>query len=174
MSTAGEQSQYAPLGYCAVCGRPLIERHIHGRPRPYCAACDRAVYEDPKLAVAVVIAIGEHLLLQRRAIDPGRGLWTFPSGYVDRGEVVEEAAAREAREEVNLAVHIDRLLGLYSSAGNPVVLAVYIATPLGEAFSAGDEVDDVALFDPADLPPLAFAHDARIIADFLAVRGQPA
>jgi ADP-ribose pyrophosphatase YjhB (NUDIX family) len=114
-----------------------------------------------------VIAFGGRIVLQRRAIDPGLGAWTFPSGYVDRGEVVEQAAAREVLEEVNLPVRIERLLGLYSRAGDPVALAVYVATPLADAFSAGDEVAEVALFDPADLPPLAFPHDARIIADYL-------
>lgn len=162
------------MRYCAYCGNELIERHLFGKVRPYCPACDRAVFEDPKLAVAVVIAIGGRILLQRRDIDPGRGAWTFPSGYVDRGEVVEEAAAREVREEVNLPVRIDRLLGLYSAAGNPVVLAVYAATPLADEFTAGEEVSAVALFDPADLPPLAFPHDARIIADYLASQGAPA
>ncbi len=162
------------MKYCAYCGHELIERHLFGKVRPYCPVCDRAVFEDPKLAVAVVIAIGGRILLQRRDIDPGRGAWTFPSGYVDRGEVVEEAAAREVREEVNLPVRIDRLLGLYSAAGNPVVLAVYAATPLADEFTAGEEVSAVALFDPADLPPLAFPHDARIIADYLAAQRPPA
>jgi ADP-ribose pyrophosphatase YjhB (NUDIX family) len=167
----GAEPAPVPHGYCGGCGRPLGERQIHGRPRPYCAACKRAVFHDPKLAVAVVIGFGGRILLQRRAIDPGRGAWTFPSGYVDRGEVVEEAAAREVREEVNLAVRIDRLLGLYSRAGEPVVLAAYAATPLADDFAPGEEVSEVALFDPADLPPLAFPHDARIIADYLAHGG---
>lgn len=162
------------MSYCTHCGHQLTTAHRFGRERPYCPACDRTIFEDPKLAVAVVIAISGRILLQRRDIDPGRGAWTFPSGYVDRGEVVEEEAAREVREEVNLAVRIDYLLGLYSSAGNPVVLAVYAATPLTETFAPGEEVSAVALFDPADLPPLAFPHDARIIADYLAARRAPA
>ncbi|MCC6629158.1 MAG: NUDIX domain-containing protein [Chloroflexi bacterium] len=158
----------APLGYCRGCGRPLTERHIHGRARPFCIDCQRPVFDDPKLAVAVIVAIDGRILLQQRAIDPGRGAWTFPSGFVDRGEVVEEAAARETLEEVRLPVRVDRLLGLYSRAGNPVVLAVYTATPLADTFAAGDEVAAVALFDPVDLPRLAFPQDERIIADYLA------
>jgi 8-oxo-dGTP diphosphatase len=157
------------LGFCGRCGHPLEERVIGGQPRPFCSVCQRAVYFDPKLAVAVVITIGGQFLLQQRAIDPGMGAWTFPSGYVDRGEVVEEAAIREVREEVNLVVRIDRLLGLYSRVGDPVVLAVYTATALDEIYSPGDEVAAVALFDPAELPPLAFPHDNRIVADFLAM-----
>jgi 8-oxo-dGTP diphosphatase len=158
------------LGYCRHCGAALIEREAFGRRRPYCAACDRAVFDDPKLAVAVVVEFEGRILLQQRAIDPGKGGWTFPSGYVDRGEVVEAAAAREVLEEMRLPVRIDRLLGLYSRAGHPVVLAAYAATPLARTFAAGEEVAAVALFDPAALPPLAFPHDPRIIADYLASR----
>jgi 8-oxo-dGTP diphosphatase len=157
--------------YCATCGAGLTERHVHGRVRPFCAACGRPVFLDPKLAVAVLVTIGGRLLLQRRAIEPALGRWTFPSGFVDRGEVVEAAAAREVREEVNLAVRIDWLVGLYSRAGEPVVLAAYAATALADAFAPGDEVDDVQLFDLDALPPLAFPHDARIIADFRAGGG---
>jgi ADP-ribose pyrophosphatase YjhB (NUDIX family) len=131
-------------------------------------ACERPIFLDPKLAVAVVVGIDGRILLQRRSINPGRGAWTFPSGFVDRGEVVEAAAVREVREEVRLDVQIDRLLGLYSTADSPVALAVYSATPLSSSFEAGDEVDEVALFEPANLPPLAFPHDQRIIADYLA------
>ena len=104
------------MRYCSACGQSLTERHVFGKARPHCAACNRTFFEDPKLAVAVVIAIDGRILLQQRDIDPGRGAWTFPSGYVDRGEIVEEAAAREVLEEVNLAVRIDRLLGDYRVA----------------------------------------------------------
>jgi ADP-ribose pyrophosphatase YjhB (NUDIX family) len=171
-----EASARSSLGYCSHCGQPLAERPVHGRLRPQCTACGRTVFFDPKLAVAVVIGFGERILLQRRAIEPGKGQWTFPSGYVDRGEVIEAAAAREVQEEVRLAVQIDQLLGLYSAAGNPVALAVYTARPLTEHFAAGDEVDEVALFEPLPeaLPPLAFPHDRRIIDDYRRLRQRPA
>jgi len=160
----------AAHGYCRHCGAALVEREAFGRVRPYCAGCDRLVFDDPKLAVAVVVEIEGRLLLQQRAIDPGKGAWTFPSGYVDRGEVVEAAAAREVLEEVCLSVRIDRLIGLYSRAGDPVVLAAYAATALNHDFAIGDEVAAVALFDPATLPPLAFPHDPQIVVDYLAQR----
>ena len=78
------------------------------------------VYLDPKLAAAVIIADERGILLQQRAMEPRRGLWTFPSGYVDRGEQVERAAEREVREELGLSVRLTHLLGIYSEPGNPV------------------------------------------------------
>jgi ADP-ribose pyrophosphatase YjhB (NUDIX family) len=156
------------LGFCRTCGRQLVARESYGRQRPFCEVCQRPVFDDPKLAVAVIIRIGERILLQQRAIEPGLGRWSFPSGFVDRGEVVEAAAVREVMEEVRLPVRIQRLVGLYSRPGHPVVLAVYAAEADHDAFSVGDEVAAVDLFEVDDLPPLAFEHDASIIQDYLA------
>jgi 8-oxo-dGTP diphosphatase len=128
------------------------------------------IYLDPKLAAAVIIADGRGILLQQRAMEPQRGLWTFPSGYVDRGEQVERAAEREVREELGLSVRLTHLLGVYSEPGNPVVLVVYTGDVPGDATPTvqEDEISAVGYFRPDDLPPLAFAHDTAIIADWRA------
>jgi ADP-ribose pyrophosphatase YjhB (NUDIX family) len=116
------------------------------------------------LAVAVLVSYGGGLVLQRRTIDPGMGRWTFPSGFVERGERVEDAAIRETREEIGLEVRLSRFLGLYSHTGNPVVLAVYEAEVIGGSIMASAESDEIASFAPDDLPDLAFEHDAEIVA----------
>jgi 8-oxo-dGTP diphosphatase len=128
------------------------------------------IYLDPKLAAAVIIADGRGILLQQRAMEPRRGLWTFPSGYVDRGEQVERAAEREVREELGLSVRLTHLLGVYSEPGNPVVLVVYTGDVPGDATPTvqEEEISAVGYFHPDDLPPLAFAHDTAIIADWRA------
>ncbi|HEY7908521.1 MAG TPA: NUDIX hydrolase [Thermomicrobiales bacterium] len=128
------------------------------------------VYLDPKLAAAVIIADERGILLQQRAMEPRRGLWTFPSGYVDRGEQVERAAEREVREELGLPVRLTHLLGVYSEPGNPVVLVVYTGEVRGDATPTiqEEEISAVGYFRPDDLPPLAFAHDTAIIADWQA------
>lgn len=128
------------------------------------------IYLDPKVAAAVIIADGRGILLQQRAMEPRRGLWTFPSGYVDRGEQVERAAEREVREELGLSVRLTHLLGVYSETGNPVVLIVYTGEVPGDATPViqEEEISAVGYFRPDDLPPLAFAHDSAIIADWQA------
>src|ERR1700730_2314075 len=91
-------------GYCLMCGTPLEARHHEDRDRPTCPACGFVHYLDPKVAVAVILGAERGVLLCRRCIDPGSGLWSFPAGYVNRGEVLEEAAAREVLEELGIVV----------------------------------------------------------------------
>ena len=97
--------------YCPTCGGPLEARTLKtgDRERMACAACGFVLYLDPKVAVGTIIrAPDERLVLVRRAIEPGYGLWVFPGGYVDRGEQILDAALREAREESGLEIRIDR------------------------------------------------------------------
>lgn len=161
-----------PIVYCPYCTQKLDYRELGGKERPFCPQCDTGFFQDPKLAVAVVIEDQGKVALQRRTIDPGAGLWTFPSGFVDRGEPVEEAAIREAWEEVGVRVRLDRLLGLYSAPGETVVLAVYVATTLSGTLESRDENDAVGFFGPDELPPLAFPNDQAIIQTWL--RGESA
>ena len=152
--------------YCHRCGEILGEERVAGALRPKCGACGAVVFLDPKLAVVVVASQGSRILMVKRDIEPMMGRWSFPSGYVDRGEVVEEAAIREVREETNVEVSLDGLLGVYSSKGAPVVLVAYAASIVGGRPSAGDEAQAVKLFSADDLPPLPFPTDPAIIADW--------
>ena len=127
-------------------------------------------YLDPKLAAAVIIADERGILLQQRAMEPRRGFWTFPSGYVDRFEQVERAAEREVHEELGLSVRLTHLLGIYSEPGNPVALVVYTGEIIDDIAPIFQQEEIIAAdyFRTDDLPPLAFAHDASIIADWQA------
>ena len=100
--------------YCHRCGERLGEREVGGRLRPSCASCGETVFLDPKVAVAVVATDDGEILMVKRDIDPMMGRWSLPAGYVDRGEVVEEAAVREVREETGVEIRLDSLLGVYS------------------------------------------------------------
>jgi 8-oxo-dGTP diphosphatase len=157
--------------YCAACGSPTEERTFEGCLRPVCTACGQVVYLDPKLAVAVLIARDGHVLLGKRgpgAREPGK--WSFPAGFVERGERVERAAAREAREETGLDVVIGNLVGLYSSEGEAVVLAVYEATFAAGEPRAGDDLVEVEWFAISELPELAFPRDERIVDEWLSTQ----
>jgi ADP-ribose pyrophosphatase YjhB (NUDIX family) len=151
--------------FCQQCGGVTEEMVREGRARPVCTVCGAVTFFDPKLAAAVVIERDGRLLFGRRG--PGgreAGRWSFPAGFVERGERVEEAAVREAREEVGLTVELGPLLGLFSKTGETVVLAVYIGFANDGEAVAGDDLVDVGWFSPDELPDLAFPHDERIVA----------
>ncbi|MDW7981334.1 MAG: NUDIX domain-containing protein [Thermomicrobium sp.] len=154
------------IRYCPFCRTELVRRTVAGRDRPYCPRCGRPFFSDPKLAVAVIVHREGQIVLQQRAIDPGSGRWSFPSGFVERGEPVEEAAVREVLEETGLEVEINRLVGLYSQRGHAVVLAVYDARVIAGALRVSDESSAVAWFPLDSLPPLAFPHDRKILEDW--------
>lgn len=151
--------------YCQHCGQPTEERVVDGIARPVCVACGAVTYLDPKLAVAVVIERDGRLLLGRRGEGTQEaGKWSFPAGFVERGEIVEDAAIREAREESGLTVTLGPLLGLYSSRGETVVLAVFPAEAVAGEPAAGDDLERLGWFTPDALPPLAFPHDGDILS----------
>lgn len=156
------------LGFCLHCGTALEPRHHEDRDRPTCPACGFIHYLDPKVAVAVILGDERGVLLGRRCIDPGSGLWSFPAGYVNRGEVLEEAAIREVLEELSVAVKLTGLVGVYSERGEAVVLVVYAAEIQGgEPRPDGHEVSEVRRFAFDELPEdLAFPHDRQVLGDW--------
>jgi 8-oxo-dGTP diphosphatase len=156
--------------YCPSCATPLEMRQIADAERPVCPKCGRVIYYDPKVAVISVIQRESRILMVRRANQPGYGLWSMPGGYVDRGEVVEEAAAREVREETGLIVRIEHLIGLFSEPAHPVMVAAYTALETGGHLEAGPETLEVGFFAWDDLPPLAFPRDQLIIARWQTLR----
>jgi ADP-ribose pyrophosphatase YjhB (NUDIX family) len=154
-------------GFCLQCGTGLEDRHQEDRARPTCPACGFIYYLDPKVAVAVVLGNADGVLLGRRGIDPASGKWSFPAGYVNRGEVLEEAAAREVWEELGLEVRLTGLVGVYSERDSPVVLVVYAGEAEGELQPDGREVVEVKRFPLDQLPEdLAFPHDRRVVEDW--------
>jgi 8-oxo-dGTP diphosphatase len=150
--------------YCQQCGNVTEVRFIDGRMRPVCTSCNTVTYLDPKLAVAVVVQRDGHVLLGRRgAHTRAAGKWSFPAGYVERGEVVEAAAIREVQEETGYDIELGPLVGLISAEGETVVLAVYSGTIVSGTERAGDDLTEVGWFAPDALPELAFAHDLEIL-----------
>ena len=163
--------------FCPACGGPLEARSLKaGDPdRPVCTTCGFIVYVDPKVAVGTIIRNhDERIVLVRRAIQPGYGLWVFPGGYVDRGEAVMDAAVREAREEAGLEVRIDSLLNIYSYAGVVPIIIVYVATRIGGELCFDDECLEVALFAEHEVPwdDLAFKSTGEALREYFAGRGR--
>lgn len=143
---------------------PLLAPIAGGHHR--CVECDRIIYSDPKVAVAAIIPMDGGIVLLKRAIEPQIGKWSFPSGYVDRGEKLEKALEREVLEECGLDVRVEWLVGVYSDEGQAVVLVVYHANVVNGDLVAGDETLDAQIFDSDSMPELAFEHDSRIVHDW--------
>lgn len=150
----------------------MVARRQEDRDRPTCPACGFIHYLDPKVAVAVVLGDDDSVLLGRRCIDPGKGRWSFPAGYVNRGEVLEDAAIREVLEELSVIVKLNGLVGVYSEQGAAVVLIVYAGEIVnGEPTPDAREVSEVRKFPLDQLPEaLAFPHDRRVLADWKRAR----
>jgi ADP-ribose pyrophosphatase YjhB (NUDIX family) len=122
------------------------------RERLTCADCGFIAYENPKVVTGSVVAVEGRILLCRRAIEPRRGFWTIPAGYMELGETVEEAARREAREEACAEIAIDGILALYSIARIGQVQVLFRATLARPGFAAGPESLEVPLFDWDEIP----------------------
>jgi ADP-ribose pyrophosphatase YjhB (NUDIX family) len=160
--------------FCPACAGGLETRTIKaGDPeRLVCGACGFVFYMDPKVAVGTIIRAGnDRLVLVRRAIEPGRGLWVFPGGYVDRGETLVDAAVREAREESGLVVRIDRLVNIYSYGGSSPIIIVYAATSIGGDLCTDEECLEAKLFTTSDIPwdALAFRSTRQALEDYFAL-----
>jgi ADP-ribose pyrophosphatase YjhB (NUDIX family) len=109
------------------------------------------------------------VLLLRRRIEPARGKWSFPAGYVELGESLEEAAIRETREEVALEIDELSLLNVYSYRESPVVTIVYFSPAIRGEPRAGTEAEEVAFFSPEELPweELAFRSTREALEDWV-------
>ncbi len=149
--------------FCVECGTALERREAFGRERLACPGCGHVHFDDPKVAVGVVIEDKGKIILARRGHEPNIGGWSFPSGYVDAGEELEKAAVREVEEETGLTVRIDRLLGAYSQPGNRTIFIAYAGAVVSGEIVTGEECLEVRAFAPDRLPQLAFPHDDEVL-----------
>ncbi len=157
------------MPFCYECGTQLVPVRVEDKDRQRCPACGYIHYPDPKVTACTIPTLDGKVVLLRRAFGPGRGKWVFPGGYMDRGETVEEAACRETREEVNLEVQLESLLGAYSYRDSIVVVVVYRARVVGGSLRAGPESSEVRTFAPSELPweELAFASTREALRDWV-------
>ena len=144
------------------------------RERLVCARCEFIHYQNPKIVAGAVCTWNDRILLAKRAIEPRKGFWTLPAGYMELGETTEQAAQREAREEACAAIEIDRLLAMYSVARIGQVQIMYRARLVSADVAAGPESEDVALVEWQDIPweQLAFPTVVWALAHFHESRGK--
>src|SRR5215472_7955978 len=136
--------------FCPKCGTKLDVRRLkESEPeRLVCPSCGFVFYLDPRVAACVIFLMDGKIVLLRRAIEPQKGKWVFPGGFVDRGESVQDAAVRETLEEVNLRVSLTGILDVYSFTGQEVVVVVFAADVIGGTLEAREECLEVNAFSP--------------------------
>lgn len=122
------------------------------RARDVCDHCGFIDYKNPKVVVGSVALWKEKILLCRRAIEPRKGFWTLPAGYLELGESVEAGARREAWEEARARLFLDRLLAVYSVPRISQVQVMFRAALENGDVEAGPESAEVGLFDWSDIP----------------------
>jgi ADP-ribose pyrophosphatase YjhB (NUDIX family) len=123
------------------------------RERLVCRSCGHVAYENPKIVVGSVVVDRTRVLLCRRAIEPRRGYWTLPAGYLEMGETAEAGAIREAFEEAEARIVLDGILAIFSISRIGQVQLIYRARFAGSPeFGAGPETTEVALFAWDDIP----------------------
>lgn len=160
--------------YCPLCATPLAEELRDQAVRPVCPACGYTQFHDPKVAVIGLILHGGRVLLGQRAMDPGRGKWSLPGGFMDAGEMPEAALQRELLEELGMRVRIRELLAIFpmdNAAGERVgIVLAYGAVPADspQIVHVADDVQAAGWFQPDDLPAeLAFASTRSLLQNWI-------
>jgi len=153
------------IQYCTDCGTGTEVRRVGKQRLSVCPNCDRIFFRNPKVVVTGLIEQDARVLLVLRDIEPGRGLWGLPGGYVEWNEHPEDAMVRECEEETGATVTAEDLLGVQhiTMGEEGLVMLAYRARLLGGDIRARDEVQQVSWFPPDALPPLAFASHRAVL-----------
>ncbi len=149
------------MKFCSNCGATVTHKIPAGDslPRYVCDACNTIHYQNPRMIVGCVPVWEDQVLLCKRAIEPRRGLWTVPAGFMENGETLDKGAARETLEEANARVEIGALYAVYNIPHVNQVYLLFLAKLLDLNFHASEESLETRLFREDEIPwdQLAFA-----------------
>ncbi|MDY0018972.1 MAG: NUDIX domain-containing protein [Anaerolineae bacterium] len=157
--------------FCPRCGGRLAFRSIDGAEVAVCTVCGRSDYLNAKPCAGVLIVHDGAVLLVHRGIEPYKGYWDIPGGFMGADEAPQACAVREAREETGLDVHVVALLGFYMDhypfqGEDYSILNIYFIAEAEGVPAAGDDADGLCWF-PLDVLPeeIAFEHERQVLAD---------
>jgi ADP-ribose pyrophosphatase YjhB (NUDIX family) len=142
------------MKFCSTCGHPVSTKTPEGDhlPRFVCDSCSTIHYQNPRIIAGCIPEWQGKILLCRRAIEPRRGFWTMPAGFMENGEAVQDAAAREAQEEALADVEIGSLVSIINVIRAHQVHIIFRARLRNTDFGVGPESLEVALYDEQDIP----------------------
>lgn len=145
--------------YCPVCGEKLKEHKVDGHLRSHCTNCSFVHYQNPKPAAGAIAVNGDNILLIKRGVEPGKGIWAPPSGFIDPGETAEEACLRELKEETGLEGNIKELIGVYTQKADiygPIMIIMFLIKNLKGDMKAADDAEDVKFVKINQVDDLGF------------------
>ncbi len=149
------------MKFCSVCGSEVVLKIPEGDSltRHVCESCGTIHYQNPKVIVGTITIWEKKILLCKRAIEPRKGYWTLPAGFLENRETVEEGAARETEEEANAKIKIIKLHSVYSIPHISQIYMFFLADLLDGKFSTSPESEEVKLFSHDEIPwdDIAFA-----------------
>ncbi|CAM3584531.1 NUDIX hydrolase [Parendozoicomonas haliclonae] len=158
------------MKFCSLCGSELTLGIPEGddRERHICDSCETIHYQNPKIVAGTLPIVGDKVLLCRRAIEPRKGFWTLPAGFMENEESVKEAARRETWEEACARTCQEELYTIISIPYISQVYMMYRAELSEPGFAAGPESLEVRLFSEEEIPwkELAFRTVSRTLELF--------
>ena len=156
--------------FCHYCGKQLSEKFLDGCVRLYCEFCRQPLYENPIPATCLVVADEkDRILLVKRSVEPQKGLWCLPGGFMELGETPEQAALRELKEETGLCGQVEQLLGVTANPSpdyHTVILIGFLVKRYSGRMRPGDDASEAACFQAHVLPDIAFDSHLHFIRTF--------
>ena len=155
------------LEFCSNCGEKNKFGRMDGNERFYCSDCGAIHYENPKPTTTLICPRNDEVLLVKRALEPGKGLWGLPGGFLENGETLETGAQRELMEETKLKGEVKEILGTCSHFnsifGDILLIGLVVHITDWSTLEAGDDASEAALFKLRDKPKLAFPCHEKIV-----------
>lgn len=155
------------LNFCSRCGSSLVFGTVPGedRERLVCSSCGHVAYVNPRLVVTTLpITEAGEIVLIRRGIEPGKGSWAQPGGFLEVDETVHQAAIRETWEETGLLVEPGEIVGLYTRLEASVVTITFEARIVGGTAAPTSEATEIVAFAPERIPWAGIAFKTTIWA----------
>ena len=163
------------MRFCSQCGSDQLVFEIPGgdtRHRHICRACKVIHYQNPRVIAGCLVTADDKVLLCRRAIEPRRGFWTIPAGFLENGETIAEGAARETREEAAASVALADIYGIFNLTHIHQIYVFYRGELLNGEFGIGEESLETRLFAEDEIPwdALAFPTVHKTLKYYFADR----
>ena len=155
------------LEFCSNCGEKNKFGRMDGNDRFYCPDCGAIHYENPKPTATLICPRDDEILLVKRAVEPSKGLWGLPGGFLENGENLKTGAQRELMEETKLKGEVKQILGTCSHFnsifGDILLIGLVVQITDWSTLEAGDDASEAAMFKLQAKPKLAFQCHEKIV-----------